>query len=432
MPPRKLLAALTTAVVALAGPVAALAPQAASAAGPQVRAESATASAAARLGTRVSSALNGSGARTVAAAVDVDGLGSVLRRDAWHALPPASTQKSFVVATALLSMPRDTRLLTQVVATATPTVTTATGTVTTGRLPGSVWLVAGGDPYLTASGLRALAASVRAAGIREITGDVRLDDSRYDALRRNAGWKASYVPGESGPLSALAVDGNRWRKDRAFLADPALPAAVRFRDMLKAAGVVVRGRVVRDRRPAGATVVAERASLPLTSLTAKLLKASDNFAAELLLKEVGKAVSGEGSTAAGVAAVRSVLGSRGVPFGTATDGSGLSSRDRQTPAGGIALLRAVAASPVAADFRAALPVACVDGTLRTRLCGTAAQSNATAKTGTLSGVRALSGYVRTRSGRLASFTIQITGASNGGRARAAIDRAVAVLAASTE
>jgi D-alanyl-D-alanine carboxypeptidase/D-alanyl-D-alanine-endopeptidase (penicillin-binding protein 4) len=446
---RRSLAAVLTASVALAGPVAALAPPAATAAGSSAAGSSAAGSSAvsssatgssavsaastAALATRVSSALNGSGARTVAAAVEVDGLGRVLRRDAWHLLPPASTQKSFVVATALLAMPRTARLVTEVAATATPTVgTPATATVTAGRLAGSVWLVAGGDPFLSATQLRALARSVRAAGVREIAGDLKLDDSRYDAVRRAPGWKASWVPNESGPLSALAVDGNRWRRDAAFLADPALPAAARFRDMLKAEGVTLRGRVVRGRKPAGTITLARHQSAPLSSRVQRLLKASDNFAAELLLKEVGRSVRGDGSTAGGLAAVRSVLGARGVPVGPSADGSGLSSRDRQTPAGAVALLRVVAASPAAADFRAALPVACVDGTLRSRMCGTAASRNATAKTGTLSGVRALSGYVRTRSGRTAYFAFQITGASNGGRARAALDRAVAVLAASTQ
>ncbi len=163
-----------------------------------------------------------------------------------------------------------------------------------------------------------------------------------------------------------------------------------------------------------------------------MLKPLDNFAAELLLKEIGRYSRGVGSTASGLVVVRQVLTARGVPVGTMGDGSGLSAYNRQTPGGELALLRAVRASPIALTFRAALPVGCVDGTLRTRLCGTAAAGNATAKTGTLSTVRALNGWVRTSSGRTASFSFMINGATDMARARTAIDQATAVLAAAPE
>ena len=76
-------------------------------------------------------------------------------------------------------------------------------------------------------------------------------------------------------------------------------------------------------------------------------------------------------------------------------------------------------------------MACVDGTLKRRMCRTAAAGNVRAKTGTLSGVTALSGYATTRSGRTARFAFQLTGVRDAAKARAAIDRAVVVLAGST-
>ncbi len=265
-----------------------------------------------------------------------------------------------------------------------------------------------------------------------MTGDLRLDDYRYDAVRRAPGWKPSYMPYQSGPLSAMALDRNRWRDDPAFLLDPALPAAGRFKSLLQAEGVVVRGVVRRSAKPSTARRIARVSSAPLPELAAKVLKPSDNFAAELLLKEIGRYSRGVGSTASGLVVVRQVLTARGVPVGTMGDGSGLSAYNRQTPGGELALLRAVRASPIALTFRAALPVGCVDGTLRTRLCGTAAAGNATAKTGTLSTVRALNGWVRTSSGRTASFSFMINGATDMARARTAIDQATAVLAAAPE
>lgn len=372
---------------------------------------------------RVEAALGGSTAVTVSAAVDVDGYGAVVRREAGHPLPPASTQKSYVGLSALEALGPKARLRTEVARTAAPVA---------GRLQGNLWLVAGGDPYLTTAGLRALARDVRAAGITILAGDVRLDDSRYDARRTASGWKSSFMPGQSGPLSALAVDRNRWRSDRAFLADPALPAAIRFRDLLRAEGVTVTGTVRRERRPSSAVTVAERVSGPLPAVVRRALKDSDNFAVELLLKEVGRVVRGDGSSAGGVAAVRDVLGKQGVPVGASSDGSGLSRDNRQSTSGQVLLLRAAQDSGSAADFRAALPLGCRDGTLKRRYCGTPAEGRVSAKTGTLSGVRALSGYTKTQSGRTVYFAFQLTGVRNGAQALAAMDRAVVALASSTD
>lgn len=383
---------------------------------------SAEASAASDLGARVSSALSGAGATTIAAAVEVDGLGTVLRRDAAHQLPPASTQKSFVTGAALLRLGAGTRFSTEVSALRRPV---------NGVVQGDLWLVPGGDPYLTTSGLRALASSLRAAGVTRVTGVLRLDDSRYDAKRRAEGWKAEWVPTESGPLSSFAVDSNQWRKDSAFLSDPALPNAVKARDLMRAAGISI-GTITRQRRPAGTVTLAAVQSGPMSAVVRRILKDSHNFAAELLLKEVGRVVSGKGTSLDGLAAVRTVLGELGVKVGVGSDGSGLSVHDRQNPDSQVALLRVLGSSQVASVFRAALPIACRDGTLATRMCGTAAEGRASAKTGTVTGVRTLAGYTTTRSGRAVRFAFQITGVSDGTRARNAMDRAVVVLAAATE
>jgi serine-type D-Ala-D-Ala carboxypeptidase/endopeptidase (penicillin-binding protein 4) len=355
--------------------------------------------------------------------VDVDGLGVVVRRDAAHALPPASTQKSFTAVAALMSLPPGFRFTTVVASRAKPTA---------GRLPGSVWLVAGGDPYLTTSGLRALARQVRASGVRYVAADLLLDDSRYDARRHADGWKRSYVPDEAGPLSAMSVDENQWRDDSAFLSDPALPAARLFREYLKAEGVTVHGVIKRNRRPADAAVLTSRQSGPLPAVLRRTLKDSNNFAAELVLKEVGKVVRNDPSSAGGHAAVRDVLSEHGVPAGTGSDGSGLSAYDRQTAAAELALLQAADASAVAGDFRAALPVACQDGTLEKRMCNTAGAGRVLAKTGTLPGVRALSGYTTTASGRSVWFSFQLTGIADGTKARNALDAAAVVLASAQE
>jgi D-alanyl-D-alanine carboxypeptidase/D-alanyl-D-alanine-endopeptidase (penicillin-binding protein 4) len=121
----------------------------------------------------------------------------------------------------------------------------------------------------------------------------------------------------------------------------------------------------------------------------------------------------------------------GVPVGTFADGSGLSSLDRQTPSGEVALLRAAARTTVASGFKSSLARACVDGTLANRMCGTAAAGRVWAKTGTLDYVRVLSGYTSTRSGRTVWFSFMLSGCDNGLSCRNAIDRAVAAIAGFT-
>jgi D-alanyl-D-alanine carboxypeptidase/D-alanyl-D-alanine-endopeptidase (penicillin-binding protein 4) len=434
LPPARVALLTLTLLGALTAPPVLAAPPA-SAAGPRLAAaprvlDAPSAAGTAVLRSRIARALVGSTATTVGVAVDVDGAGPVYRRNALVALPPASTQKTYVAAAALLALPATVRARTQVAATATVTLTPPVGAVpaVAGVLPGDLWLVPGGDAYLTGAGLRELARAVRTAGITTVTGALRLDDSRYDAVRGGSGWRSTWVGSQSGPLSAFALDGNRWRRDRAFLRDPALPNTARFRDLLRAEGVTVRGPVVRGRRPAAARPVAERLGAPLAQVTARLLKSSDNFAAELLLKEIGHRLRGDGSTRGGAAAVRHVLGARGVPVGATADGSGLSRWDRQTPAGQVRLLQAVALSHAAVPLRDGLPVACVDGTLRRRMCRTAAAGVVRAKTGTLRGVITLSGYATTSRGRQVRFAVQMSGVRSGVRARAAVDRVAAVLA----
>lgn len=114
--------------------------------------------------------------------------------------------------------------------------------------------------------------------------------------------------------------------------------------------------------------------------------------------------------------------------GASADGSGLSTRDRQSPLGQLSLLNAASASYAGPSFRAALPVGCVDGTLRRRFCDTVAAGRVQAKTGTLSGVRTLAGYTTTVSGREVRFAFQLVGVRDGARALRAIDRAVVLLA----
>src|SRR5207253_919860 len=95
---------------------------------------------------------------------------------------------------------------------------------------GTLVLKGNGDPTLSSAGLRALAAQVRGAGIRRVTGGLVGDETWFDARRIVAGWKPSFYIEESPPLSALVV--NRGSVGRYVTGSPALAATTAFRDAL--------------------------------------------------------------------------------------------------------------------------------------------------------------------------------------------------------
>jgi D-alanyl-D-alanine carboxypeptidase/D-alanyl-D-alanine-endopeptidase (penicillin-binding protein 4) len=374
----------------------------------------AQASSAGSLRAQVEAALNGSTARSVAVAVDVAGLGAVDRRGATVPLPPASTEKLFTAEAALRLLGPTYREQTSL---------RSSGTRFGPLLRGDLYLVAGGDPYLSSVQLDQLARSFATSGIRTISGHLVVDDTRYDRVRRGAGWKAEWVPEESGPLSAMAVDRNQWRHDGAYLADPATPVLAKLRAYLARKGI--RLTTADARRGPVLTRAATYASLssaPLSTVLTRVLKDSDNFAAELVLKELGRVGRGTGTSAAGVQVVREQTGATS----QVVDGSGLSPYDRQTTAQELGLL-----ATSFGDLKPKLPIACRDGTLEHRFCGTVAAGRVFAKTGTLDTARALAGWTYTRDGHLVTFAFILSGFSSGSSASKAIDRAVVVLAGAT-
>ena len=368
-------------------------------------------------------ALQGSTAAHVAAAVQVDGLGRTVDVNGLAMLPPASTQKVYTAAAALLRLGPTHRLRTEV---------RATGSLLEGGiLAGDLVLVGGGDPTITGNDLQRMAFEVAGAGVTRVAGWLYGDDTRYDRRRGAAGWKAGWVGDESPPLSAIVVDRNRWRRDAEYLANP-VPANVdRFRVALERAGVTVAGPTTVGTPPmAPGELVAFHESPPVGALVGRMLKSSDNFVAELLLKELGVTV-GEPTSMGGVAAIWKVAAAFGMGPGQAVDGSGLSAHDRSAPWHQVDWLVNVSRTDVADHLRHSLPLACGDGTLRQRFCATAAAGKVFAKTGTLNGVVTLAGYTTTASGRAAWFSFELAGVSSTAAARAAIDRAViAVVGAS--
>ncbi len=163
-------------------------------------------------------------------------------------------------------------------------------------------------------------------------------------------------------------------------------------------------------KPRKATLVKTYYSPRLSEVTNYLNKVSDNFYAEMILRTLGWEVKGEGSAAAG----RKVVAEYGKRFGldpyyTLEDGSGLTRYNSFTPQQVIRLLTVSASQPTEAAFVDSLPLAGVNGTLRTRMQNTAAAGNLRGKTGSLTNVSALSGYVRSRDGERLAYAIMLNG-----------------------
>jgi D-alanyl-D-alanine carboxypeptidase/D-alanyl-D-alanine-endopeptidase (penicillin-binding protein 4) len=155
-------------------------------------------------------------------------------------------------------------------------------------------------------------------------------------------------------------------------------------------------------------VLASAASPPLREFAGVLMKLSQNLYAETLLKTVGAARGGLGTVAAGNSVLRELLTAWHVPPDAyiAVDGSGLSRYNYVTADTLTAILERLYRDPRHREaFIATLPIAGRDGTTSKRLRGSRAEGNAVAKTGSISNVRTLSGFVRTRDGEMLVFAI---------------------------
>jgi len=333
--------------------------------------------------------------------VEADGRPIVAHRPE-EAVTPASTEKVLTAAAALVALGPDFRYRTKVEAAAPPA---------GGVVAGNLYLVGGGDPVLTTDAyaalttqqgvantrLEELADAVVDAGVTQVRGSVVGDDSRYSAARYVADWPSRYIDqNQTGPLSALSV--NDGFESFPTTADPGAPirpspqpagrAAATFTVLLRERGVEVVGGPTTGPTPADTVTVARKRSKPLPEILAQLLTFSDNHTAELVLREVGLAQRGEGTTTAGAAAVEQVLGDAGLVAGPAdaVDGSGLAESNRLTCA---TLVNTLEAKPA---LIGGLATGGEPGTLAT-FAGTPLDGRLHAKTGSLNHVRALAGVV---------------------------------------
>jgi serine-type D-Ala-D-Ala carboxypeptidase/endopeptidase (penicillin-binding protein 4) len=317
------------------------------------------------------------------AAIAVDALtGDVLyAHNATQPVVPASNEKLPVAWTALILLGPDYRFHTDVL---------GVGQRVGATWQGDLFVVGTGDPMLTAADIGRLAARVRAAGVRRVTGRIRGDESAFDQRRGAPGWKHYFIGGESPPLSALVVDRARgWPA-----LSPPLLAARALREALFARGVAVDGRPGLGSAPRRAVTLAVDRSPRLAAIVQEMDRDSDNFVAEMLLKHLGTLDGGIGTTARGARVVLAELRAAGIAVEGVriADGSGLSSLDRLTASALVGVIRAgMQDRRIAKAFVASFAVAGRSGTLESRLPGLAGVVRG--KTGTTNLACSLSGVI---------------------------------------
>ncbi|MCH8981510.1 D-alanyl-D-alanine carboxypeptidase/D-alanyl-D-alanine-endopeptidase, partial [candidate division KSB1 bacterium] len=193
------------------------------------------------------------------------------------------------------------------------------------------------------------------------------------------------------------------------IVEPALYFGTLFSELLADEKIALNGNIIKGTSPDTNLVLVEHLSEPLSSLITKNNKDSDNLYAELILKTLGAEEKGKPGTAEkGISVIKQFFNEMGVDttsFGLA-DGSGVSRYNVISPDQIIELLKAMYKDfRLRAEFVASLAIAGVDGTLRNRMKNTSAQGKLRAKTGTIRGTSALSGYTTTADGEPVAFSI---------------------------
>ncbi|MGW0659173.1 D-alanyl-D-alanine carboxypeptidase/D-alanyl-D-alanine endopeptidase [Streptodolium elevatio] len=358
---------------------------------------------------------------------------------------PASTTKIVTAVAALSALPPDMRLTTRVVM---------------GADPGTIVLVGGGDPTLTALDgtqyagsyaparldqlAEATAAALRAAGVTSLK--LAYDNSLYSGTAQHP-----IGPNENialvVPLTTDEgrVDGKIAEGPGKRVADPSAKAAQQFAQLLARQGIAVNGTPAPGNAPptgaegaptAPGTQLAAVQSPPVPEFVEQMMTASDNDMAEALLRHIAVAKGKPASFEGGEQAVREVLGGLGVNLGALdlNDGSGLDNQNKMPPAV-LTQTITLAASPARPELRPTLtgmPIAGFTGTLKDRFDDRGSLAGAglvRAKTGSLTNVSTLAGLVRDKDGRLLAFAFLADGVKGAPDvARPALDSLATALA----
>jgi D-alanyl-D-alanine carboxypeptidase/D-alanyl-D-alanine-endopeptidase (penicillin-binding protein 4) len=314
---------------------------------------------------------------------------------------PASTMK---VVTAIASLDRlggDYQLKTQLC---------YTGEVVDSTLWGSLYLVGGMDPMFGINDLRNFAERVRQLGIRSLRGSIVTDRSMKDELELGEGW---CWDDDNPKLTPLLVER------RADFLD-------RMVTELSAVGIRLDSVTTFEERPPLDAIQLAECRHSIDELLLRMMKDSDNLYAECLYYQLAASFGHQPARAAHARALEKQLVKQiGLDSGRYrfADGSGLSLYNYVSPELLTMLLRyAWQEIRIYNHLAPSLPVAGMDGTLKKRMRKTAAEGNVRAKTGTLTGIISLAGYLTAANGHELCFAIINQGVLSAREARSFQDR----------
>ena len=300
-----------------------------------------------------------------------------------QALRPASTMKVVTAVAALDRLGGSHQFLTKLY---------YTGEVQDSTLYGDLYCVGGFDPAFNSDDMRAFVESVQQMGVDTIRGRIVADRTMKDGDLFGEGWCWDDDNPKISPLSL--------GRDIDFLE--------RFVKELSNEGIVLDIRLSEGSLPSEARILCSRFHT-MDQILQRMMKMSDNFYAEAMFYQIASSTGRRPAKAKDAASVIKQLiqkvGNGKNPYRIA-DGSGLSLYNYVTPELETRLLRyAYRNKNIYEHLLPSLPIAGWDGTLKTRMKGTAAEGNVKAKTGTVTGVSALAGYCTAANGHQLCFSM---------------------------
>ena len=315
---------------------------------------------------------------------DLDADSAIYRYNDRQLLRPASTMKVITAITALDRLGGAHQFSTDLC---------YKGTIENNTLTGTIYCVGGFDPRFNSDDMRAFAESIHKMGVDTIRGKIIADKSMKDDKTYGEGWCWD----DDNPVLSPLLAG---RKEE---------FGERLQRKLRQNGITVTGTCSNGSMPSGAhTLYIKRT--PLLEVMRRQLKRSDNLYSEAIFYQLAAEVAGRNTASArhgrqAVNAIISKVGRRPSAYYIA-DGSGLSLYNYVSPELEVDFLRYAYRHPEIYDnMLPCLPIAGVDGTLSKRMRKGAAHENVKAKTGTVTGVSSLAGYLTTANGHRICFSI---------------------------
>lgn len=318
-----------------------------------------------------------------------------------HLYTPASNMKIFTTIAALLYLGPDYHFRTRLFST--------TKQVRRETLHANLYLDFSGDPTLTYNDLKPLFLHLKHIGVKRIKGNFYFDTSAFDDDNMAPGWnKSDYGFCYSAPINAVIINHN-CNRSRSVM-NLSNYTVVTIHRLLKKYHIKLEGNIANRNINSHLYLIAQHRSAPLSKLIYIMMKVSDNIIAEALFKKLAQQYyHRSGTWNNGAKAIKSIIYDQlhvNISRSVIVGGSGLSHYNEASPRQFVNVLTAAYHDKkINHYFMKSLPLSGMDGTLHHRMRSTSVRGKVSAKTGSLRGASALSGYVHTRHHGVYVFSI---------------------------